>query len=266
MTPNKPNNSPQTVERALNILEYIVDMQKPLGVLELSDKLNLNKSTIYRILQALVSKGYLHQRAEDSKYCVGYKILELNTKIIRNLGLRQVSVSAMEKLAQKAKETVALGVIDQRGVVYVDQIGGEEDRVRIHFRMGVHMPFHSTGAGKAALAFFPQEERDAILSNYKLEKFTKNTITNIGSLHKELKEIRQKGYSFNDGETQEMVRVVGAPIFDSQNKVVGSIVLAALTNRFALEQVPTFGKLVLKAAMEISNNLGCGKDCHISSK
>lgn len=261
MLPKKPSNAPQTVERALNVLEYIVEQQRPVMISELSEELQINKSTVYRILQALVAKDYLYQQVEDNKYCIGYKILELNNNIVKNIGLRQVSVAVMEKLAQKTKETVGLAVMDQRGVIYVDQIGGEEDRVRIHFRIGSHMPFHTTGTGKAMLAFIPEEELENILSTYKLERLTKNTITSVDKFKKELKQIRSQGYSFNNGETQEMVRVVGSPIFDSNNKVVGSIAIAALTNRFTLDKVPTFGKLVMDAAIEISHKLGCGENC-----
>lgn len=64
----KINNAPQTVEKALNILEAFENSANSLGVTELSRKLKINKSTTYRILQVLLKKGYINQDAETNKY------------------------------------------------------------------------------------------------------------------------------------------------------------------------------------------------------
>ncbi len=77
LTSPRINNLPQTVKRALDILEVFVDSNEPLGITELSLRVNLNKSTTYRIVQALRTRGYINQDQGTSKYCLGYKILKL---------------------------------------------------------------------------------------------------------------------------------------------------------------------------------------------
>lgn len=248
---------PRTVDKALDILEYAGRSDKPLGVSELGAELGINKSTVYRILQLLLSRGYVDKDPENSKYRIGYKILELNTAIVRNIGLRKVAISQMEQLARKSSETIGLATMDKAGVIYLDQVGGEKENIRIHFLIGSRMPFHCTGTGKAMLAFLEDTELREILEGRQLQSYTANTITDHYTLWKELRKIRKQGYALNDGEYQDFVRVIASPIFNSQDRVVGALALAAFKHRLKLEMVPRFGELVRSAAAEISRSLGC---------
>ena len=266
MKQDRVNNFPRTVEKALTLLEHIAKAERPLGISEISNDLDINKSTVYRILQSLRAKDYIDQDSVSNKYRIGFKILELNTAIVRNIGFRKVAVGHMEKLAQETLETVGLAMMDRDGVIYLDQAGGEEESIRIHFRIGLHMPFHCTGTGKAMLAFLDDGALDDILARHELNAYTANTITDPNVLREELKKIREDGYALNNGEYQEVVRTVAAPIFDSSNKVVGSIAVAGLKFRFKLEIIPRFGELVKMTAAEISRNLGCNSDYYNSRK
>lgn len=145
-------------------------------------------------------------------------------------------------------------------VIYLDQTGGETESIRIHFRIGTPMPFHCTGTGKAMLAYLRENELEEILANHKLMAFTPNTITNKRKLREELKSIRAEGYAFNNCEYQSMVCVIGGAIFDSSNRVVGSVAVAALSNRLSLEMVPRVRAQVKKTAFNISRELGCTVD------
>lgn len=257
MKSKRNDNFPRTVEKALKILEYIAEAEGPLGISELSNALDIHKSTVYRIIQSLLVKKYVDREPLSNKYRIGFKILELNTMILRNMGLRTVAMGHMERLSQETMETVGLATMDREGAIYLDQTGGEKENVRIHFPMGSHMPFHCTGTGKAMLAFMDHDVLEDILDNHELGAYTSNTITSEEALREELEKIRANGYAFNNGEYEEEVRVVAAPIFDYRNKVVGSISVAALTSRMKLKMVAHFGELVKMTAAEISRNLGC---------
>lgn len=249
---------PRTVDKALNVLEYVARSGKPMGVSDLSAELGLNKSTVYRILQVFLAKGYVDKEVNESKYRAGFKMLELSKVIVRNIGLRAAAITQMQKLANDTSKTVGLAILDKSGVVYIDQVGGEDESIRIHFLIGIRMPFHCTGTGKAMLAFLDENEVNAILKENKFERYTRNTITDPELLRQELKTIQKHGYAFNDGEYQEVVRVVGAPIFDVNGKIVGSLGVAAFKHFLEEAMVPATGELVKSAAFEISRRLGYG--------
>jgi len=257
MKERKVAKLPLTVDKALTLLEYIARADKPLGISELSHNLGINKSTIYRILQALVAKEYIRQESGTNKYYIGFKIAELNNTIVRKVGIRGAAAGPMEKLAQLTSETVGLAMRDKAGVIYLDQTGGEDESIRIHFLIGARLPFHCTGTGKAMLAFLDKKEQEEIIRASERKCYTPNTITDPDLLRKELTQIRTDGYAFNNGEYQEVVRVVGAPIFNDQQKVVGAVCVAGLSFRLNLTMIPGLGELVKEAAKKISQNLGC---------
>jgi DNA-binding IclR family transcriptional regulator len=248
-------NLPQTVERALNILETFESSGTPLGVTELSYKLNINKSTIYRILQVLLMKGYINQDTGTNKYIIGYKILKMGGTILSRIQLRDIARTNLEKLAIETSQTIRLAILDGQEVVYIDHEEGK-DPIRLHLQIGSRGPLHCTAAGKSILAFLKESEVEAILARYNLKAFTANTIKNIADLKIHLKNIRKNGYSFSDEEYTEGIRAVGAPIFNFETRVVGSVVLVSPTFRLKLKEVPAFGLKVKKEAIEISKKMG----------
>jgi IclR family KDG regulon transcriptional repressor len=252
------NKFPRTVDKALSVLECVARSGKPIGVSELSAESGISKSTVYRFLQVFLSRGYIDKEVDGSKYRAGFKMLELSQVIVRNIGFRAAAVAHMDRLAKETSQTVGLAILDKSGVVYIDQVGGEEQGIRIHFLIGIRMPFHCTGTGKAMLAFLDENELDRVLQGNSFQRYTPNTITDSALLRRELKSIRKKGYAFNDGEYQEVVRVVASPIFNASEKVVGSLAVAAFKHRLETARVPSIGELVKSAASDISRRLGYG--------
>lgn len=252
----KIQNLPQTVDKALSLLEYLAGADRPKGISELSDTLGINTSTVYRLVQALMARGYIRRDGETRRYRAGFKILELNTAIVRNIGLHQLARSHMDRLAEQTTETVGLAIMEKNCVIYLDQRGGEEESIRIHFRIGTPMPFHCTGTGKAMLAYLDEMELEEILAVHELTAYTPNTVTNKEQLKQQLKDVRAKGYAFNNCEYERVVRVIGAPIFNSENRAVGSVAVAAFSHRLGLEMVPKVGEQVKETAFRISRELG----------
>lgn len=248
-------NAPQTVEKALRVLEALAEERGPLGVSELSQRLDISNSTTYRILQALLNRRYINQDSLTNKYHLGYKILELGSTVLMQIELRDIARDHLEKLAKETSETTRLAIMDESEIIYVDQVEGK-DHIRLHLQIGSRSPAHCTAAGKSILAFLEDNEVDAILSKHKLKSFTPKTITNIDKLRDQLRRIKIQGYALNDEEYREMVRAVGSPIFDFNMKVLGSVVVVAPSFRLKLSSVPEIAKQVKRIALSISRQIG----------
>ena len=91
LTSSRINNLPQTVKRALDILEAFMDSNEALGITELSRRVRLNKSTTYRMVQALRMRGYVHQDDHTNKYILGYKILKLASGFRNQNKIREIA-------------------------------------------------------------------------------------------------------------------------------------------------------------------------------
>jgi IclR family KDG regulon transcriptional repressor len=251
------SNLPQTVERALDILETFVTSQTSLGITELGRIVRLNKSTIYRIVQALGKKGYVIQDEQTKKYRASYKILGIAGSLLRQNEFREMAGTHLEGLAKKALQTVQLAILEGNEVVFVDQREGCRDVIQLRLRIGDRAPLHCTASGKSILAFLREHELEELFKNYRLEARTPKTITTISKLKRQLQVIRKNGYSFCDAEFHRDIRAVGAPILGMNMQVIGSVVLSMPTIRMKTNQVAYYGEMVKETGRAISKGLGC---------
>ena len=128
--------------------------------------------------------------------------------------------------------------------------------MRIVARIGRRLPLYAGSAGKLLLAYLPEKRQEEILARTKLQPFTVKTISDTDKLREELKIIRKQGYAFSDGEWVEDAAGIAAPIFDIKGDIIAALTVSGPSFRFTKEKI-AFHKLhVLRAAEEISKDLG----------
>ncbi len=253
--PSKINNLPKTVERALDILEVFVDSDKALGITELSRRVNLNKSTTYRMVQALRTRGYINQDDQTNKYYLGYKILKFASGFLNQNKIREIARRHLEELSRKTLQTVQLAIFEENKIVYIDQVEGS-DIFQVRLKIGSRGPLHCTAAGKSILAFLPEEELKNTLKNSKLIPFTEKTIISVEHLRNEIRGIKRVGFSFCDREYDDHLRAIGAPILGIGSKVIGAVALVAPYNRIKVKEVSYYGNMVRETGLKISSEMG----------
>lgn len=244
----------QSLDRALNILEVLGNNPKGLGVTDLSHEVDLHKSTVHRLLMTLAQRGYVEQDKETDKYKLGIKIVELSSKILSNMELRNVARPFLEELMEIANEVVHLCVLREGEIVYIDKV--EFPSIRMYSQVGRRAPVHCTGVGKAILAYLPQDKVINILKTKGMPAKTPNTITNLTDMLSHLQEIRQLGYAVDEIEHELGIRCIAAPIFDHTGEVMASISIAGPESRLTKERVPKLAPIVKDFAFKISQRLG----------
>lgn len=245
----------QALERALTILETLAQEKEGLGLNEVARRVGLHKSTVYRLLQTLKEYGYVEQDASHGKYNLGLKILELSGRILDRMDVRTVAHPFLKELAAKSNEVAHLVILDGDEAVYIDKVEGNRT-IRMYSQIGRRVPLHSTAVGKAILAYLPWPEVQGLLARRGLTRFTDRTVTEWPVLAEQLEQIRQKGYAVDDGENEEGIRCVGAPIFDYENRVVAALSISGPEVHVTEERIPELGELVRWAGQEISRRLG----------
>lgn len=253
----------QSVERAADILELFLDAEPELSVKEISEKLGLSKSTAHGLIKTLEHRGYLQQNPDDLKYKLGLRLFELGHYIANQLDIAQIAQPFIKELVDELKETVHLVVRQQDELVYVAKEEGPQT-LRIYSHVGRRAPMHCTGVGKAILAYQDEEEIERILSTIPLRAFTQNTITDKEEIKKQLKPIRENGYSIEDEEIELGLTCIGAPIFDHKGNVSASLSCASPKMRLTDERLPVVIAGVKKTAAKISSSLGYKNVPHLS--
>jgi len=249
------NTNSKTVEKTLEIIDYILKKNAPTGILEIAKSLDMNTSTVQRIVNTLSNAQYLSQDSENRKYCLGFKFLEISNHILNTMDLRVIAHTYLKELRDKTQETIHLMVLNDSMGVYIDSLESPQ-RTRVVTAIGTRDHLHYSAVGKAILAHLSDQEVETICQARGLRKVTSNTITDLNRLKRELSEVRRQGYSIDDEEGETGTRCIGAPIFKHNGKVNASISLAAPCQRLSREQFGQYVPLVIKTANKISAALG----------
>lgn len=245
----------QSVDRALSILEVISDYSEGLGVTEISEKVGLHKSTVYRLLSTLNHKGYVVQDDKTNRYMITLKLFELGNKKVEDMNILTVARPYTKQLMEMVNEVVHLVVRDDNEIVYIDKVEAD-NTIRMASTIGRRSPLYCTSVGKVILAQLSEEEVEDVWNRSKIEKLTKYTITDLGTMKKELEIVKEKGYAIDNEENEVGVRCIGAPVFNMRGEVEGAISISGPTIRVTENNVEEFAKEVVKYANLISKELG----------
>lgn len=246
----------QSVDRAMRILEALASAEEPgLGVVELSKRLQVPKSTIHRILSTLVGRGYVRQDAATRRYESTLKILKIAGLVQKKTPLCNQARSHLRGLMQDTGENVALVIRDYGEAIVVDQLE-YPDKIQPKPEMGTVRPLHCTAAGKVIAASMSARELREATRGRGLERFTRRTIDSYPALHKALTTVRSQGYGMENEEQVKGIRGVAAPIRDRDGAVIGSVEIRGPTVRISGKRLKELAKYVVTVANNISASLG----------
>ncbi|WP_410676063.1 IclR family transcriptional regulator [Amycolatopsis sp. cmx-4-68] len=241
-----------TADRALDILLlYCTDRPVWTGG-EIAAKLGVARSTGYRYLQSLVGRGFLEETAGGFR--LGPRIFELARSARAGLGLSDAALPVMRSLAAKVTETVLLTRRSGRSVVCLDLVESRH-AVRLSYDRGQILPINAGAAAEVLLAWADPEEVTSVLEQGPLERFTPETLTDHNQLRSRLDKIRERGVAVSQGELDEHILGVAAPIRDISGGVCAAISVAALAARIPPSSVPEVEAAVKDAAEAVTRQL-----------
>lgn len=218
---SQPSYPAQTVRRVAQLLKAF-EGRSTVGISELTVRTGLPRSSIHRIVSALVSEGLVVQDEDSRKYSLSLGVVELGASILRSNVIRRVSRPILMELRDETGESVHLGVLDHSHVVIIDT----EDSyyfVREVNVPGQRLPCHAVSTGKVLLAYLPMARLQALLRLGPLQRFTENTITESDALEEELRQVRARGYAASCSELEQGVDAFAAAVFDSMGTAVAAI-------------------------------------------
>ncbi len=243
-----------SVDRALAILCQYNQRTKELGITELSQRLDLPKSTVHGMVETLEARGFLFRNSENGKYRLGLKVYELGMAYSTTMELQTAARPVAQDLSSRHGKSVHVAVYAGGMAVFILKIEHRENLMVIP-RAGLSFPAHSTAAGKALLAHLPEEEIEKYLSE-DLYPLTRRTITDKKALAGELEKIRVLGYATDSEETMNGIGCVAAPIRDQGGQVVAAVSLSGLVEEVMGENLPRAVRDVKEAGVSISRILG----------
>jgi len=251
---DKQPDSVSSVLKVFGILQALGE-EREIGITELSQRVMMSKSTVYRFLQTMKSLGYVAQEGESEKYSLTLKLFELGAKALQHVDLIRSADIQMRELSRLTRETIHLGALDEVGIVYIHKIDSMYN-LRMHSRIGRRNPLHSTAIGKVLMAWGDRSEVDALLTEMEFTRSTDNTLLSADALRAALEIVRQQGYGEDIEEQEQGLRCIAVPVFDRFGMVTAGLSISFPTIRFSPESKSEYVRMLHTAARNISKQLG----------
>jgi IclR family pca regulon transcriptional regulator len=243
--------------KGIRVLNFIADSTAPVRITQLSKNLDLSIGAVQRVTFTLTKLGYLRKGTTGQGYILGPKAWALGLSIVNQIDLKTLVHPYLKDLSDKVGERVNLGIIEGTDMIYLDSIKTNHV-LNLNLNMGDRLPAYSTSLGKAIAAFLPGPEMKEFLGKLKMRPLTRNTITREAKFREELNQIRKRGFAINDGETDDGVRSVAAPVRDRSGRTVAAINISVPSIRVTREDLQTrLAREVTRVAAIISEALGC---------
>lgn len=261
-TPRRPRGRPrksedaqgasvQSLDRALGLLGAIA-ARDGVTLADMAAATGLATSTAHRILGTLESHGYVRQDAESGLWTIGVGAYTVGQAFVRIRKIETLSRPAMRALMEATGETVNLGVLEGREVVFLGQVECHAP-IRAFFRPGRRGPAHASGIGKALLA---QAPTCLAPGGGELERFTETTITSVEALNEELLRTRARGWALDEQEHTLGMRCIAAPVFNEHGEAIAAVSVSGPTVRVDAKAVPRIAALTVDAAAAITIAIG----------
>ena len=243
------------LKRIVAILDCFTTDQPQLGVREVARLADLTTSTAGRLMSEMKEIGLLQQDPASRTYSLGTKILAWSGVYLSSLDLRTIALPIMGDLRRSTSETITLYLLDNNERLCVERMESYHN-VRMVSRVGHRLPLYAGSAGKAILAFLPDQRVEEILSSTDMKPYTPYTFIDRDALRAELARIRQKGYSESHGEWVAEASGVAAPVLGQDGEVLGAISISGPGSRFTAQSVEQYAAEVVKAAAQLSRLMG----------
>ncbi len=240
--------------RAYEALDYISTSDGGLTLKEITDKLEIPKSSAFNIVQTLVGLNLVSESPyNQKKYVLGTGTYILGMKYIENLNFIDVCKLYLNPLADELHRNAFVGILDNNKVLYVHKHVGIGAKLAT-CDVGTRQELYFTGLGKVLLAYSAPDKLNRIISSINFVKKTTNTIDNASDLYKELELTRSRGYAIDNREVELHMLCFAAPVFNYAGECIAAISISDMYSSDA--DFDYFGNRIKEVGLKISEKLG----------
>ena len=238
-------NGIQVIARAAAILRAVEAGSAALSLGDLAGRLRLPRSTVQRIVSALIEEGLLISAGPRSGVALGPALVRMAATAM--IDTERLARPLLQDLSAATGETADLSVLQQGRAVFVDQVVGKARLVALS-AVGESFPLHCTANGKALLSQLSDERRDRLLRG-RLRRQTERTITSRAALYQELEEVKRTGIAWDLQEHSHGICAVGTAFTDPMGRHF-ALSIPVPAARFAAKRA-LLGRAVLKVGADL---------------
>jgi len=241
------------IERADKVLKQIGEFPNQLRLIELSKRVDMNKSSLFSLLNTLETLKWVTKEDGDT-YSLGPALGAIGSAYFRQFNILQSFYKEASQSVTKINEHIQLGILDEGDVVYLGKMEGDS-RVRLITDPGMRFPAYASAIGKIQLTPYSKAEIAEIFPD-KWEKKTPFTISDIEDLYDDVQQAKKNGYAIENQEASLGFHCVAAPIHNFENKIIAGVSFTMMTNSWE-QKKDSAREEIIKLADRLSQLAGC---------
>ena len=247
---SRKSESPQGAQsavRAIRLLKLFTLDRPSMPLAELSTLSGLNKTTTYRLLQALIGESMLARDSVSGDYRLGPAVTALGVQALSSDRLRIDARPMLTRLAAETGETATLEIAVEDTMLILDEVSGGR-RVAAGGNVGTRWAMHATSTGKAVIAF---SENGLERLSERLTPLTARTITERERLAAQFDEIRRRGFAETVDELEEGFSGVGTIVRGATGEILAAMSICGPTQRLTETRRASLGAMLCSAAGQL---------------
>ncbi len=244
----------QSIGRALRILKFAASRSEGVRLRDVTTQFELNKTTVHRILSALVANGFLREADRTGTYEIGREAEIIGWVGRSRQSIRSVAQQSLSRICQETGDTVFLSVRSGVESVCVDRQEGSFPIRTLTLDIGSRRPLGVGSGSLALLSAYRRDEIDELLIKTEplLVDYPRLTLE---LLRRQVNETISQGYSFNDERVISGMSAVGVAVLDAEKMPVAALSVAAITARMTPERRDMIVSLLIDEVGALSRRL-----------
>lgn len=240
--------SVQVIDRTFAVLE-LVSLNGSMSLKDIYSTLGLNKASTLRIVNALVSNGYL-DRDSKGNYSLTFKSYEIGIRAVRRVDYITFIRETLDKLSDELEVIAQFSVREQNELLCLESFDSTRSNFSIYTRVGMRSQLYATSAGKAILSTYDDDDIKALWSSMEIRAFTPRTIVDFDEFMREIYVTRKRGFAVDMEESESGLFCVGTPLINSKHSAIGAISLS--TNRMTDADLQKISKGLLSQTQRLA--------------
>lgn len=240
------------LERANIVLHCIAEHPSKLRLIDITAKTNINKSTMFSLLQTMETLGWVNREKGDT-YSLGTAFAYLGNAYFSGIQIVELFMQKSAAAVERIGETIQLARLDGNQIVYLAKKESASP-VRLLSEPGMRMPAYATAMGKMLLSYLDNESITSIFANMTFEAHTKQTIQNVEQLIKQLDQIRGAGYSTDEEEIIAGFNCAAAAVCNRNGEAVAAVSITMATQQWEAKRMDAIRE-INRLALELSSAL-----------
>lgn len=250
---DKSSQTVKSADRVLDIFELFGEVEaRELSLMDITRQLELPASSVFKILQNLVHRGYLDKDENGKTFRLGYKIFQIGAKYAQQTNLTTEFQYMAGQIVSEVNEAVYLAIRSDRNILYIAEKQSTH-HVRFISHLGMKLPLHTTAMGKLFLSAMADDDVVQLLSEQELGLLTDRTISDLEKLVEQLQKIRRDGVAYSEGEAVQGIRCVAAPIYNANQELIAAMSISIPTTRWKEDSWSQMTELVMQGAKKLTS-------------